>query len=102
MLGRVATYVLWRFVVSRTHGLPSGGTSTEVPERLCHLKRLDDNSLLFLVVADLGVSRHREVLAQWVAVETVVGHDAPEVGMSHKEDAEQIIDLALIPVGTVV
>jgi hypothetical protein len=37
-----------------------------------------------------------------VAVETIVGHDAAQVGVTNKEDTEQIVDLAFVPVGAVV
>lgn len=37
-----------------------------------------------------------------MAVEAVVGHDASEIRVSDEEDAEQIVDLALVPVGAVV
>ena len=96
------TYAFWGLVVSWTNGLPSSGAATEVPEGLGHLERLDDNPLLLLVVADLGVSGHGEVLAQWVTVETIVGHDAPQVRVADEEDTEQVVDLAFVPVGTVV
>lgn len=98
----MTTYAFRGLVVSWTNGLPSSGAATEVPEGLGHLERLDDNPLLLLVVADLGVSRHGEVLAQGMAIEAVVGHDAPEIGVADEENAEEIVDLALVPVSAVV
>ena len=37
-----------------------------------------------------------------MAVETVVGHDAPQVRVADEEDTEQIVDLTLVPVGAIV
>ena len=37
-----------------------------------------------------------------MSIETVVGHDAPQIGVADEEDTEQIVDLTLVPVGTVV
>lgn len=82
--------------------LPRAGASLKVAERLCKLERLSHNALLLLVIADLGVACHGEVLAQRMALETVVGHDTAEIGVAREEDAEQVVDLALVPVGAVV
>jgi hypothetical protein len=88
--------------VTRTNLLPSRATTLEVSESLGQLKRLNNNTLLLLVVTNLGVTSKREVLAERVAVETVVGHDAAKIGVSNEEDTEQIVDLTLVPVGTIV
>ena len=37
-----------------------------------------------------------------MAIETIVGHNAAQVGVSNEEDTEKIVDLAFVPVGTVV
>ena len=96
------TYALGLSVVTRTNLLPGRATALKVAEGLSQLKRLDHNTLLFLVVTNLGVSSKGEVLAERVAVETVVGHDAAKIGVSDEEDTEQIVNLTLVPVGTVV
>jgi hypothetical protein len=96
------TYALGLSVITRTNLLPSRATTFKVTEGLSQLERLNNNALLFLVVTDLGVTSEREVLAKRVAVETVVGHDATEIGVSNEEDTEQIVDLTFVPVGTVV
>ena len=96
------TYALGLSVVTRTNLLPGRATALKVAEGLSQLKRLDHNTLLFLVVTNLGVTSEREVLAERVAVETVVGHDAAQIRVSNEEDTEQIVDLTLVPVGTVV
>jgi hypothetical protein len=69
---------------------------------LSQLERLNNNALLLLVVTDLSVTSKREVLAKRVAVETVIGHDATKIGVSNEEDTKQIVNLTLVPVGTVV
>lgn len=98
----LAAYILWCGLFTRADLLPRCRTTAEVPECLSHLKRLNDDPLLLLVVADLGVTGHGEVLAQWVAIETIVGHDAAQVGVANEEDTEQIVDFAFVPVGAVV
>src|SRR5258706_15921359 len=60
--------------------------------------RLVDDALLLRVVAHLDVARDREVLAERVADEAVVGQDAAQVGMAVEYDAEQVEGLALEPV----
>jgi hypothetical protein len=69
---------------------------------LSQLERLNNNTLLLFIVTDLSVTSKREVLAERVAVETVVGHDATKIGVSNEEDTEQVVDLTLVPVGTIV
>ena len=96
------TYALGLSVVTRTNLLPSRATTFKVTEGLSQLERLNNNTLLLLVVTDLGVNSKGEVLAERVAVETVVSHDAAEIGVSNEEDTEQVVNLTLVPVGTVV
>lgn len=84
-----------------TNGLPRSGTTLKVAESLGEFQGLGHNALLLLVVADLGVAGEREVLAQRVAFESVIGHDSSQIRVAHEEDAEQIVDLTLVPVGTV-
>ena len=43
--------------------LPGAGAALKVAVGLCELQRLRDDALLLLVVADLGVARHGEILA---------------------------------------
>src|SRR5690606_34835232 len=51
-------------------------------------------------VANLRVAGQGEVLAEGMALETVVGHDASQIGVAGKEDAEHVVHLTLEPVGT--
>lgn len=88
-------------VVTRPNLFPDTRSTLEVTERLGKLQGFGDNALLLLVVANLSVSGQREVLAQRVALETVVRHDASQVGVAGEEDTEQVVDLALVPVGAV-
>jgi hypothetical protein len=37
-----------------------------------------------------------------VSIETVVRHDPPQIRVSDEENTEQVVDLALVPVGTIV
>lgn len=85
-----------------TNLLPSRATTLKVSESLGQLKRLNNNTLLLLVVTNLSVTSKREVLAERVAIETVVGHDTAKIGVTDEEDTEQIVDLTLVPVGTIV
>ena len=72
----------------------------EVPvAELDRLHRLVDHPLQLVVVADLDVAGHREVLAQRMAVEAVVGQDAAQVRVAVEDDAVQVEGLALVPVG---
>jgi len=36
-----------------------------------------------------------------MTLEAVVGHDATEIGVAGEEDSKQIVNLALVPVGTI-
>lgn len=96
------THLLRLAVVTRANLFPRRAAALKVPEGLCQLERLNHNALLLFVVSELGVSGQGEVLPQWVSVETVVGHDAPQIGVANEEDTEHVVDLTLIPVGSVV
>jgi hypothetical protein len=96
------SYLLRLAIVTRSDLLPRRTTALKVPESLRQLKRLDNNALLLLIESKLGVASQGEVLPQWVSVEAVVGHDAPQIGVADEEDAEHVVNLTLVPVGTVV
>jgi len=55
--------------------------------------------LLLGVVAHLHVAGHREVLAERVPHEAVVGEDAAQVRVAAEDDAVEVERLALVPVG---
>jgi hypothetical protein len=96
------THLLRLAVVTRSNLFPRRTATLKVPEGLCKLERLDNDALLLFVVSNFSVSGQGEVLPQWVSVETVVGHDASQVGVANEEDTEHVVDLTLIPVGAVV
>jgi hypothetical protein len=60
--------------------------------------RLVDDALLLRVVAHLDMAGEREVLAERMADEAVVGEDAAQVRVAVEDDAEQVERLALEPV----
>lgn len=88
-------------VHASTDLLPGTRTTLKVAERLCELQGFCDNTLLLLVVTDLGIPGEREILAQRMTLEAIVSHDTTKVGMAREEDAEHVVDLTLIPIGTV-
>ncbi len=72
----------------------------EVPVAPLHrFHRLVDHPLQLVVVADLDVAGHREVLAQRMPVEAVIREQAPQVRVPFEEDAVHVERLALEPVG---
>jgi len=99
---RSKTYLLRLAVVTWSDLLPRRTATLKVPEGLRQLKRLDHDALLLFVESELGVTGQWEVLPQWVSVEAVIGHDAPQIGVTDEEDTEHVVDLTLVPVGAVV
>src|SRR4029077_13889132 len=59
---------------------------------------LVDDAALLGVVAHLDMARQREVLAERMADEAVIGEDAAQVRMPVEHDAEEVERLALEPV----
>jgi hypothetical protein len=62
-----------------------GREEVEVAEFLIELHRLVDDALLLVVVANLDEAGQREVLAQRIALEAVIGEDAAQVGMAGEQ-----------------
>ena len=80
--------------------MPSHGRQEiEAAEFLLQLHRLVDDALLLFVVAQLDIAGQREILAQRMPLEAVIGQDAAQIGMVGEIDAEQIPGLALEPAG---
>src|SRR5262245_39898032 len=50
------------------------------------------------VVAHLHPAGERKVLAEWMADETVIREDPPQVGVAPKQDAVEVEGLALVPI----
>src|SRR6188768_2138 len=57
------------------------------------------HALLLGVVAHLDVADQREILAERMTDESIVGEDAAQIRMAREQDAEQVERLALEPVG---
>src|SRR5262249_57450635 len=80
-------------------GALPGREKIEVAELLCEPDRLIDHALELVVITHLNEAGQREILAQRVALEAVVGEDPPQIGMACEYDAIEVIGLALIPIG---
>src|SRR5207237_9350733 len=91
----------WRLLVAGQHLLDALPRAQEVEaaEFLGELHRLVDDALLNLVPAHLDEAGQREILAQRMALEAVVGEDAAQVGMVGEPHAVEIVGLALEPAG---
>ena len=80
--------------------MPSQGRQEiEIAELLLQLDRLVDHALRLVVVTHLDEAGQREILAQRMALEAVVGEDAAQVRMAGEQDAVEIVGLAFEPVG---
>src|SRR5262245_48136574 len=71
----------------------------EATEFLLQLHRFVDDALLQVVPAHLDEAGQREVLAQRMPLEAVVGQDAPQIGMIGEPHAVKIVGLTLEPAG---
>ena len=89
-----------RLLVARQHVLRAfpRRQEVEIAEFLRQLHRLVDHPLLLVVVAHLDEAGQREVLAQRMALEAVVGEDAAQVRVAGEQDAVEVVGLALEPV----
>eukprot|EP00966_Prymnesium_polylepis_P059668 1383871-Prymnesium_polylepis.1 len=83
---------------ARLLGLPRR-QQVELAELLRQLHGLSDDAPLGGVVAALDEAAEWEILAQRVALEAVVGQDAPQVGVAREIYAVHVPRLALKPVG---
>ena len=72
----------------------------EVPELLFQFHRLVDDALGLVVVANLDEAGQREVLAQRMAFEAIVGQQPPQVRMAREKYPVEIVGFALEPVGS--
>src|SRR5450759_271558 len=84
--------------------LQSAGVIFFADDARRHFARLDrdrliDHTLLGGVVTHFNMAGQREVLAERIADETVVGQDTAQIGMTSEYKTEQIKCLALVPVG---
>src|SRR5476649_2867505 len=74
-----------------------GTEEVEAAEFLREFHRLVDHALLDVIPAQLDEAGQREVLAQRMALEAVVGEDAAKIGMIGEPHAIEIVGLALEP-----
>src|SRR5260370_33875375 len=86
--------VAWQHVF----GAFPGTEEVEAAELLRELHRLVDHPLLHVRPAHLDETPEREVLAQRMAFEAIVGEDAPEIGMGGEPHAIKSRGLSLEPV----
>ena len=96
LLRRRASGVRLLVARQRGHRLPRR-EEIEGAEILRQLDRLIDDLLAVLVVADLDIAGQREILAQRMTLEAVIGQDAAQIGLAGEDDAEQVPGLALPP-----
>src|SRR6266567_7436935 len=99
----IASWPSWRLglFVARQHVLRPfpRREEIEIPEFLRQPHRVVDHALEFVVPTHFDEAGQRKILAQWMALETVVGQQPPQVRMAREQHAVEIIDLALEPVG---
>src|ERR1700761_5286615 len=101
VLLRVAMALLSRLLVAgqnRVHAFP-GRQEIEAAEFLLQLDRLVDDALLLVVITQLDIAGEREILAQRMPFETVIGQDPAQIGIVGEEHAEHVPDFALEPAG---
>ena len=80
--------------------MPSqGDRKSKLRNSWLQLHRLVDDPLLLLVVAHLDIAGQREILAQRMPLEAVIGQDAAQIGMVAEKDAVHVPGLALEPAG---
>src|SRR5579875_2962631 len=89
-----------RLLVARENivGAFPGREEIEIAKLLSELHRLVFHALLLVVPAHLHEAGEREILAQRVALEAVVGEDTAQIRMAGEQDPVEIIGLPLVPV----
>src|SRR5690349_17161137 len=90
-----------RLLVARQHVIGAFPWREEI-ERAEFLVQRDlvvDDALFLIIPAHFNKTGEREVLAQRMSLEAVVGEDAAHVGMAGEKHAIEIVGLALEPVG---
>jgi hypothetical protein len=74
-----------------------GAHEIEIAEFLHQLHRLINHPLQLFVITQLDIAGEREILAQWIAGETIVGENAPQIGIAPKGNAVHVEGFALEP-----
>ena len=91
-----------RLLIARQHRIVRAfpwREKIEFAEFLIEADGLVQHPLLLVVVAHLDEAGEREILAQRMAVEAVIGQQPPHVRMAGEDHAIEIVGLALEPVG---
>src|SRR6266705_1935618 len=90
-----------RLLVARQDvtGAFPGREEIELPELLRQAHRLINDALLLVVVTDLDETGERKVLAQRVALESIIGQQPAHVRVAAERHTVEIVGLALEPVG---
>src|SRR3990167_4498607 len=106
--GRSPPYIskVHRVISNLGHGTSTFGKTFFTDHTRHEHARFDGNrfvndALLLGVIAHLDMADEREILAERMPDETVIGEDAAQVRMPFEHDAEEIERLALIPVGRI-
>src|SRR5271170_5047942 len=73
---------LLRLLIPRQRRALPRTEKIELPKLLRQPHRIVADALFFIVVANLDEAGHREILAQGMPVETVVGQDPAQVGVA--------------------
>src|ERR1700722_6590829 len=95
--GLMPTLVFRPLIPRQRRGFP-GAQEIELTEFLIEAHWLVAHALLRIVIAHLNETGHREVLAQRITIKAVVGQDAPQIRMTVKQHAKQVVNLTLVPV----
>src|SRR5690606_27803982 len=74
-----------------------GAHEVEIAEVLRELDRRTDDALRLFRIAQLDIAGEREILALRMALEAVIGEDAPEVRVAVEQHAVHVVDFALEP-----
>lgn len=91
LAGRMSVPKVWELFPRRVQ--------LKASELLRQLQWLDDDAFLLVVVAHFHIATEREVFAERMSFESVIGEDPSQVGMVGEENAIHVPYLPLIPVG---
>ena len=81
--------------------LPRRRSTLKVTEGLGQLDGLDDNTFLLIIISDLDVASQGEIFPHGMTLESVIGQDTSQIGMSSEEDSVHVPSLTLEPVDRV-
>src|SRR6266700_1603254 len=89
-----------RFLVTRQHiiGAFPWREKIEVAEFLGEPNRFVDDALELVVVAHLDEAGQREILAQRVTLEAIIGEAPPQIRMASEHNPIEVVSLPFIPI----